>query len=104
MTPRSVKNLFTFDYPVERLVLVDNFISAFALNIENGIPILPYYEGTTDEELKKLATFVKTKLLSAPDVRPVVKSTFWVDYFHQIREVRQLVAKLQEEFQVQPLT
>jgi TFIIF-interacting CTD phosphatase-like protein len=99
---RSVKNLLTFDYPLERLVLVDNFISAFALNTENGIPILPYYEGTSDEELKKLASFVKTRLLGAPDVRPVLKETFWVDLFHQITEVRQLVAKLQEEFLVQP--
>lgn len=97
--------MLSFEYPLERVALVDNFISAFALNIENGIPILPYYEGTADQELKKLAAFVKSRLLSVQDVRPVLKSTFRVDIFHETTEVRQLVAKLQEDFQVgQPNT
>lgn len=34
--------------------MVDNFIYSFALDIENGIPIKPYYKGKDDFELEYL--------------------------------------------------
>lgn len=37
-----------------RVVLVDNAVSSFAPQINNGIPILPYYSGNVDQELPKL--------------------------------------------------
>lgn len=41
-----------------KVVLVDNSVSNFAPQIHNGIPILPYYSGTTDQELPKLFDFL----------------------------------------------
>ena len=35
----------------EDLIIVDNLIYSFALDLENGIPIKSYYEGKEDYEL-----------------------------------------------------
>ena len=36
------------------LILIDNSALSFALNVNNGIPILPFYCDTMDEELRHL--------------------------------------------------
>lgn len=41
-----------------RIVLVDNSVHCFAPQINNGIPILPYFTGDSDNELKKLFQFL----------------------------------------------
>jgi hypothetical protein len=68
------------------------------LQIENGIPILPYYEGSKDSELSKLAEFVKLKLVPAADVRVVIKQTFQTQLYHDNASLKDLVAKLQDGF------
>ena len=40
---------------LEDLIMVDNLIYSFALNLDNGIPIKPYFEGQDDKELSHLA-------------------------------------------------
>ena len=37
------------------ILIVDNYIYSFALNLQNGICIKPYYEGSEDRELEFLA-------------------------------------------------
>ena len=37
------------------MTIVDNYIYSFALNLENGVCIKPYYEGKEDRELLFLA-------------------------------------------------
>lgn len=39
-------------------VLVDNAAYSYAYQIDNGIPIIPYYEGKNDFELKALHTYL----------------------------------------------
>jgi len=36
------------------LILIDNSALSFALNVNNGIPILPYFYDPVDEELRHL--------------------------------------------------
>ena len=36
------------------LILIDNSALSFALNVNNGIPILPYFQDPVDEELRHL--------------------------------------------------
>lgn len=43
----------------EDVIIVDNLAQSFAKDIENGIPILPYFKGQNDKELEYLG-----KLLS----------------------------------------
>ena len=37
------------------MIIIDNIICSYALNLENGIPIRPYSYGDEDYELKYLA-------------------------------------------------
>lgn len=96
-----MKDLATYDYPIERVVLVDNFISAFSLQPDNGIPILPYYEGSEDRELPKLGNFVRNAIFQLADVRPVLRDTFHTRLFHAHAQLADLVAALQDELQIE---
>jgi hypothetical protein len=45
--------MFT-NIPRKDILMVDNFIYSFSLDIENGVPIKPYYKGKDDFELEYL--------------------------------------------------
>ena len=40
------------------MVIIDNSALSFALNVNNGIPILPFYDNKSDEELKHLGFYL----------------------------------------------
>ena len=40
------------------MVIIDNNCMSFALNVSNGVPILPFFENTKDEELKHLTYYL----------------------------------------------
>ena len=40
------------------MVIIDNSALSFALNVNNGIPILPFYDNKADEELKHLGFYL----------------------------------------------
>lgn len=64
-----VKDLRIFhQIPLSKIVIIDNSILSFAFQMDNGIPILPFYSKSTDEELKNLLTLL-THLASCEDVR-----------------------------------
>jgi CTD small phosphatase-like protein 2 len=52
------------------LIIIDNSASSFSFHVNNGIPILPYYDSLLDDELKHL-TFYLNCLVEAQveDVR-----------------------------------
>jgi len=43
---------------IKDILIIDNSCLSFALNIDNGIPILPFYDNRTDEELKHLTYYL----------------------------------------------
>lgn len=45
--------MFT-NIPRKDILMLDNFIYSFGLDLENGIPIKPYYKGKDDYELEYL--------------------------------------------------
>lgn len=96
-----MKDLSAYDYPLERIVLVDNFISAFFLQPDNGIPILPYYEGNEDGELVKLAHFLRSSIFQLTDVRQVLRDTFHIRLFHEHGQIGDLVGALQESLVIE---
>lgn len=57
------------------LILVDNAAYSFGLQIENGIPIIPFYDNKNDQELRHLIPFLKF-LSSVKDIREVIRQTF----------------------------
>lgn len=55
------------------IVLVDNAAYSFGLQIDNGIPIVPYYDNKNDKELKYLSNYLLSNILDCNDVREVNK-------------------------------
>ena len=54
------------------MVIVDNLNYSFAMQIGNGVPIIPFYNNKRETELKNLLPYLE-KLKWVEDVRPVIK-------------------------------
>ena len=50
------------------VVIVDNAVHSFAFQLDNGIPIIPFYDDRRDEELLHLSYYVNC-LIPHNDVR-----------------------------------
>jgi len=62
------------------MVIVDNAVYSFGFQLDNGIPIIPYYEDPEDEELYHLIPYLEI-LSEEGDVRVKNKEAF------QLREM-----------------
>lgn len=54
------------------IIVIDNFIYSYALDLPNGIPIKPYYMGKDDNELKYIADKLQN-LRNEPDTLSAVE-------------------------------
>jgi CTD small phosphatase-like protein 2 len=71
-----VKDLRIFqDRALSDLVLIDNSVYSFAYQIENGVPIIPFYHDKNDEELFHLITYMQGVSL-VDDVRTYNREAF----------------------------
>lgn len=75
-----VKDLRVLNRDLTQTVLVDNAAYSYAFQVSNGIPIIPYYEGKVDFELKALQVYLES-LLFCKDVREVNKKTFALERY-----------------------
>ena len=57
------------------MILVDNASYSFLLQLNNGIPIIPFYRDPSDNELKKLQDFLMI-LKNCSDVRDNIGKHF----------------------------
>lgn len=63
------KDLRVFaDRSLDQLVLIDNAAYSYAWQVDNGIPIAPYYDNKADRELEGLADYLKG-MIGCKDVR-----------------------------------
>jgi CTD small phosphatase-like protein 2 len=77
-----VKDLNIFkDLPLERIVIIDNSVLSFCAHLDNGIPILPYYNNKYDCELSNLVGYLE-HLLHAPDFREENKSILALKHYY----------------------
>ena len=86
-----VKDMRVIDRPAADIVLVDNAAYSYAFQIDNGIPIIPYYEGKVDYELKALQHYLEAMLLMSKDVREVNRKTFKINQYRNFESVEALV-------------
>ncbi len=71
-----VKDLRIFkNRSLKDLVLVDNSVYSFAFQLENGVPIIPYYSDPSDNELFHLMSYLRD-VRQAQDVRCHNRSVF----------------------------
>ncbi len=67
---------------MQDMILVDNAAYSFGYQIENGIPIVPFYDNKSDLELKHLIPYLKF-LSTAKDPREINKLTFKLHLYSQ---------------------
>lgn len=85
-----MKDLRVLNRDLAQTVLVDNAAYSYAFQIDNGIPIIPYYEGKVDYELKALQSYLE-KLLLVKDVRDVNRNTFKLSRYGEFNSPEALV-------------
>ena len=66
---------------IEDIVIVDNSTYCFAYQLENGIPIISWFDDTSDKELYKLIEYIKI-LAQVPDIAIVNRHTFHLSSFY----------------------
>lgn len=63
-----LKDLRIVDRNLKNCIIVDNSPYAFASQLDNGYPIIPFYDCQEDEEMKNLTEYL-LKIQSVEDVR-----------------------------------
>ena len=66
---------------LEDIVIVDNSAHCFGYQLENGIPIISWFDDTSDKELYKLIEYIKILAL-VPDISIVNRNTFHLNSFY----------------------
>ena len=72
------------------VILVDNSCLSFCKNLENGVPIIPFYENKADRELIYLMEFLRP-LAEVDDVRDKLKHTFQYTQFKNYQDPASLL-------------
>ena len=67
---RIIKNV-----PLKDMVIIDNSVLSFAFHLENGIPVLPFYNNTSDTELIYLRDYLM-ELYKSDDIKSVNAKVF----------------------------
>jgi CTD small phosphatase-like protein 2 len=78
---------------LQDLILVDNAAYSFGMQLENGIPIIPFYDNKADQELRNLIPYLKF-LSSVKDLREVNKQTFKLHHYLNYDEPEELLEKV----------
>ena len=52
-------SIFSGELNLDNMLIVDNNIYSFAFNLENGIPILNYMGDKQDDQLLKIAEYLR---------------------------------------------
>lgn len=63
---------------LKNLIIIDNCVSSFGFQLNNGIPIIPFYDNTNDEELHHLKTYLEV-MSKQEDVREQNKYAFQLE-------------------------
>ncbi|CAK70212.1 unnamed protein product (macronuclear) [Paramecium tetraurelia] len=89
-----IKDLRVLGRDMKDIVLIDNAAYSFGYHIENGIPIIPYYDNKEDKELRQLYDFLMSDVLPAYDCRKVIQETFKLREFQNYNGPKVAIEKL----------
>lgn len=83
-----VKDLRILGRPLDQVLIVDNAMYSFALQLTNGVPIIPYSDSPDDGELFSLSEFI-SKLLSvnASDLRVLLNEYFQYEVIGRAKDL-----------------
>ena len=77
---------------MEDMIIVDNAAYSFAFQLENGIPILPFYDFKADRELLHLKDYL-IELAQTENIRDMNCNTFKLQEFEKYEELQELIEK-----------
>lgn len=66
----------------ENILIVDNAVYSYGFNLENGVPLLPFYGDKKDAELLELTEFL-IKMKGVSDLRKIVRKYFMVNLYEK---------------------
>ena len=76
-----IKDLSIFkNIDLKHIVIIDNSVISFTYNLDNGIPILPYYDAFNDNELIFLSGYLN-RIFDYDDLREANKKFVKMDYY-----------------------
>lgn len=76
-----IKDLRIFrNINIRDLVIIDNSILSFCHQIDNGIPILPFYDNKEDNELFYLTKFL-LNIVHENDLRNIIRNEIKIQYY-----------------------
>ena len=75
-----VKDLSQINRDLKDVVLVDNSTYSYSMQIDNGIPIIPYYQGK-DYQLHQLENYLN-QIVGSDDLRKTNKEYFQLSQYN----------------------
>ena len=72
---------------IEDVAIIDNACYSFGYHLNNGIPIIPFYDNKKDDELKNIVPYIK-KFIDG-DIREINKKTFKLELLTNANNVSQ---------------
>ncbi len=81
------------DRNLSDVLIVDNAVYSFGYQLDNGIPIVPFYYDKRDDELKSLTTYLKT-IYYLNDLREANKKLFRLHMYGDTENREDLFARL----------
>jgi len=82
-----LKDLTVLGRDLRKTYIVDNSPQAFAFQLDNGVPILSWFENKADRELFKVIPFLESTV-NAADVRPIIRNKF--ELFRKVESKKRL--------------
>ena len=70
-----IKDLRILNCDLKHVVIVDNAVFSFAFQLDNGVPIIPFYDDKEDAILPKITDYLLS-LKDVEDVRAINRRTF----------------------------
>lgn len=93
---RYLKNLEVIqDISLKDMIIIDNSVFSFAFQLDNGIPIIPYYNAQTDTELFFLSYYLNA-ISSYYDLREANRKNINLNEYNSINFNFQLEKKFKE--------
>ena len=80
---------------LDDIVIVDNACYSFGYQIDNGVPIIPYYDNKQDEELKHLVEYLKGLVMK--DIKETNRNTFKLTSYQKFQTIEDLEEVLFDE-------
>ena len=94
-----IKDLDIFDkyYNLKDIIIIDNSVLSFAYHLNNGIPIVPYYDSEEDTELTILGYYLLS-IYNYDDLREANKIHIRIDYY--LEEAKKDMEEDEEEEEI----